>query len=342
MKQKTLQEQYNLIKEGKGNTDVFVKDAKRQFPNLIRNAASLNETVSSLKHNHIISENIWGVTTGSNVKPDWFSIFNDSMTTIAEEAKAEEKKTSKEVTDLEEKNFDYKDKKNIDNVFGEEFLKGYYTEMKDPKNADKSVEDLKDIVAKNLAKDQLYYVKDGQFGERGVGYTDELPGLKASKSDQMVPVKENNMIKLMDLIEESYSEFQRDDKGAKDVDAPNKGEEDAFGAGVEKGEKIEKKKMKKESLDSKLSEIEKAGKAFTLEAQIGAIDEVIESKSQRLSMVSEDENLSELVDKKKMKEMQKEIKLLEKKKVGLEKMYEKMTGKKYQKKEVVDETQTEE
>jgi hypothetical protein len=338
MKQKTLQEQYNLIKEGKGNTDVFVKDAKRQFPNLIRNAATLNETVASLKHNHIISENIWGIVTPKPVNPDWFKIFNDNLV----EAKAEEKKTSKEVTDLEEKNFDYKDPKNIDNVYGEAFLEGYYTEMKDPKNADKSVDELKEIVAKNLAKDRLHYVKDGQFGEKGVGYTDELPGLKASKTDKMekVPMNEGR-INLLDIVE-GYSEFQRDDKGSKDVAAKDKGEQDAYGAGVKKGEAIEKKKMKKESTDSKLAEIEKNGKIATLEMQIEALDEIIEGKNQRISMVTEDENLSELVDKKKMKDMQREVKELEKKKAKMESLYEKMCGKKYAKKEVVDETQTEE
>ena len=344
MKQKTLQEQYNLIKEGKGNAEVFMKAAKKQFPNFVRNAATLNETISSLKHNHIISESMFGlgmVTTGKS-NPDWFKIFNESMETIAEEAKAVEKKVSKEVEDLEEKNFDYKDKKNVDNVYGEAFLEGYYTEMKDPKNADKSVDELKEMVAKNLAKDQLHYVKDGQFGEKGVGYTDELPGLKASKTDKMekVPMNEGR-INLLDIVE-GYSEFQRDDKGAKGVDAKDKGEQDAYGAGVAKGEKIEKKKLKKESADSKLAEIEKNGKIATLEMQIEALDEIIEGKNQRISMVTEDENLAELVDKKKMKDMQREVKDLEKKKMKMEKLYEKMCGKKYVKKEVVDETQTEE
>ena len=49
MKQKTLQEQYNLIQEGKGNAEVFMKAAKKQFPSFVRNSATLNETVSSLK-----------------------------------------------------------------------------------------------------------------------------------------------------------------------------------------------------------------------------------------------------------------------------------------------------
>jgi hypothetical protein len=54
-------------------------------------------------------------------------------------------------------------------------------------------------------------------------------------------------------------------------------------------------------------------------------------------MVTEDENLSELVDKNKMKEMQREIKELEKRKAKMEKLYEKMCGKRYAKKEVVGE-----
>ena len=72
------------------------------------------------------------------------------------------------------------------------------------------------------------------------------------------------------------------------------------------------KKVKKETTDSKLSEIEKNGKIATLEMQIEALEEIISIKNERLSMVSEDESLSELVDKKKMKEMQKEIKRLKK------------------------------
>ena len=37
--------------------------------------------------------------------------------------------------------------------------------------------------------------------------------------------------------------------------------------------------------------------------QINALEEIIEGKNDRINMVAEDESLSELVDKKKMKEM---------------------------------------
>ena len=98
--------------------------------------------------------------------------------------------------------------------------------------------------------------------------------------------------------------------------------------------------VKKPSYETKLAEIEKQGKMVTLEAKIDALAEMIETKNNRLSLVSEDENLSELIDKKKIKEMQKEIKLLEKTKLKLEKLYEKKSGGK--KKEIVDEEKVDE
>jgi len=179
---KTLQEQYNLIKEGKGDKAHFLKTALRQFPNMLSPINTFEDTVTILKNRSIISENTWGVVT-TGKKQDWHSIFNENMTALKEEkeAKAEEKETTKEVTDMATRGYDYKDEKNYDNVFGQEFLQGYYTEMKDPKNVDKHVDELRAIVAKNLAKDINHYVKDGQFGTKGVGYTTEAPGLGKPK-----------------------------------------------------------------------------------------------------------------------------------------------------------------
>ena len=102
-------------------------------------------------------------------------------------------------------------------------------------------------------------------------------------------------------------------------------------------DKPKKKKVRKETMDSKLAEIEKAGKITTLEAQIESIDEAIDTKNERISMVTEDDNLSELVDSKKLKEMQREVKDLERRKAKMEKLYEKMCGKAYVKTEIVDE-----
>jgi hypothetical protein len=180
--EQTLQSQYNLIKEGKGNKAYFLKSAYRLFPDMLSPVNTFEDTVKILKNRSIISEAIGRVAT-SGKKQDWMSIFTENMDILKEEkeAKAEEKETTKEITDMATRGYDYKDEKNYDNVFGQEFLKGYYTEMKDPKNADKHVEELRAIVAKNLAKDINHYVKDGQFGIKGVGYQTEAPSLGTPK-----------------------------------------------------------------------------------------------------------------------------------------------------------------
>jgi len=345
MKQLTLQEQYNLLQEGKSNKNVFMRSALKQFPNLFNNLTDYNTAVNVLKQKQIISESIGGVVTTGNPFINWEKF-------LAEEAKAEEKEPTKEVVDMETAGFDYKDKKNIDNLYGEAFLQGYYTEMKDSKNVDKTVDELKEMVAKNMAKDMNYYMKEASFGIKGIGYTDDLPGLKVSDKEikgkyassgmEEVKLKED-MIKLTDLINEAIGGYvDLRPAGMTTENARTDAEEEGYLDGMrdekeDLKDKPKKKKVKKETIDSKLAEIENAGKVTTLEAQIEALDEAIETKNHRISMVSEDENLSELVDKVKMKEMQREVKDLEKRKAKMEKLYEKMCGKAYSKPEMVDE-----
>ena len=96
------------------------------------------------------------------------------------------------------------------------------------------------------------------------------------------------------------------------------------------------KKSKKESIETKLAEIGKAGDVTKLEAQLEFLNNHISEKLERITSINEDDNLKELVDKKKMKDMQKEIKLLEKRKKKMEKMYEKMSGKSFSMPQVVE------
>jgi hypothetical protein len=63
----------------------------------------------------------------------------------------------------------------------DQIMTGYYTEMKDPKNADKTMQELKDMVFKNLQKDPIFYTKEGQFGVKGLGYSVDHPGLGEPK-----------------------------------------------------------------------------------------------------------------------------------------------------------------
>ncbi len=207
----TLQEQYNLIKEGKGNKSQFLKNAKFEFPNLFNAYSSYEDAATMLKAKGLITEGVGGVVTGGRDQ-DWVKIFKQN---ISEEVRAEEKKTSKEVQDILAHNFDYKDDKNIDNVYGQAFLHGFYTEMQDPKNEAKTTNEVKEIVRKNLANNPLHYTEDGMFGLKGVGYTTEAPGLGPTrevsgkyKSSGMEPVKlregweENQFFSDVDSTEE--------------------------------------------------------------------------------------------------------------------------------------------
>ena len=96
-----------------------------------------------------------------------------------------------------------------------------------------------------------------------------------------------------------------------------------------------KKKRGGMAYEAALREIDAQSAVVALEAKIEKLKEMAETKAQRLEMVSEDENLSELIDKKAMNEMRKEIKQIEKMQEKLEKLYEKKNGKKPV--EVVDE-----
>ncbi len=308
MKRKTLQEQYNLIKEGKGHKGSFVKDAKRQFPNLVRTSADINETIDSLKRNHIISENFVGFKPVTNPTVRKKESYETAFAKFLEEAKAVEKKTSKEVTDLQAptKGYDYKDDKLLNNVAGEQFRQGYYTELTDEANADKTKQELIDLVIKNLSKNPSYYVEEAQFGIKGIGYTDDVPGLGRGKM-----VKDAGK-------GGGYGEATK-------KDYPD-GEVATGYLPVTEG--------KKPGYITKLAEIDKQSKIVALEAKIAALEEIISTKETRISMISEDEDLAELMDKAKIKEIQKEIKVIVKEKAKMEKLYEKMCGKK---KEVMEE-----
>jgi hypothetical protein len=196
MRQQTLQEQYNLIVEGKGNPSAFHKQALKQFPNLFTAQSSFDQVVTVLKQKSIISEMVAQGLVSNSSEPNFFEIFNTNMAKLNEEAKAEEKKADEHAVEAEKKTAKDKTDKNIDNQNGAEFLLGFYVESRNAKNVDKTVEKIRDIVVKNLAKDTLHYVKSGQFGVEGLGYTEDAPGLGKTKevkgkyaSSGMEPVK---------------------------------------------------------------------------------------------------------------------------------------------------------
>ena len=445
---KTLQEQYNQIQKGEGRKDLFLKEAKSKYPNLISNITSFNDAEKILKSKNIINEELGGVVTLKPVntltsadfnpnKAEWENKFEQFLAEAGkkelnpivnneiedkinekkdeEKIKAEEKETAKEVINTQDRNYNYSPKvDNINNVNDQEMMNGVYCEIKADPNL--SLEEAQAKVIKNLAEDSLYYVKEGQFGVEGLGYSEpkieENSGEtyggsgyseKLKEGDSaMQPVKESKEDRIKALIKESlggvvttgnptslaamsgeiikqmmneedwqqqsgaqyhsslYTEENQEDQlpmdegghlpsekeddkmeeGKKDHDGDGDIDSDDYLAARDKAiKKAMGKKPKKESIDSKLAEIGKEGDIVKMEAQLDYLSEYIQEKVDRLNSINEDENLQELIDKKKMKAMQKEIKLLEKRKQKMEKLYEKSAGKKYSTREMVDEVE---
>ena len=186
---KTLQQEYQLIKEGKGNKDHFLKLARNLFPEYITSGNDFSTTVSILRGKSLLSEGIGGVITQPASQPNWFKIFNKKISeAIGVKGKKEYgdqnefEKIDKDVTKDLANQFNNNDPKNIDNLYGQSFLLGYLAEMGDPKNAKKTVDELKAIVAKNMAKDISYYHKNAFAGVKGIGYQVEAPGLGEPKA----------------------------------------------------------------------------------------------------------------------------------------------------------------
>ena len=123
MKKVTLQDQYLLIKGGKGHKGVFLNEVKRDYPNLIRNAATFEEASKILKDKNIISENFVGLQAINQMTPTAKQPYEIAYANFLKEAKkkdddakAEEKKPSKQVETAKGKTFDNTDMKNIDNL----------------------------------------------------------------------------------------------------------------------------------------------------------------------------------------------------------------------------------
>ena len=275
---------------------------------------------------------------------------------LAEAAKAEEKKTTKEVNEKETAGYDYKDKKNLNNQIFDQYINGLRVEMeKDPKL---TIDEAREVVAKNLEKDPIFYTKNAAFKVDGLGYEEskqqEDPKGKY-KSSGYGDLKENDMKKsekLKELLEEavagipsignpfanrkkeayenSFEAFlAEENKGT--INDPkgstahgNIAEEDdmkegeaayEYEKGKSAGEKEEKKKMKKEGrmkMSEVLKEAERLGEIARKKVESKIYERAIEERKRAMS-INEDESLSEFINQEAIKEVEKEIKELEKK-----------------------------
>lgn len=301
---KTLQQEYQLIEEGKGNKDHFLKLARNMFPEYITSGNDFTSAVHILKSKSLLNEAAGGIVTMNPTKPNWFDIFNTHLNEVVGVKDKEEYgdqnkfEADKEVkTTLNKANFDNNNPDNIDNVYGQSFLMGFYTEMQDEKNKDKSVYELKQIVAKNMAKDINYYHTEASFGIKGIGYTKDVVG-GGDPKEPKGKYKSSGYGDLSKPVKEGLNEAKRPD------------------------------------INSQIKELEKISQAVALESKLAAIDEAIEKRKNKLAL-AESEELAEMIDQSMVKTLNKEIKELEKHKAKTQKIYEKMTGK--AKEEVIDE-----
>ena len=360
---KSLQNRYNLINEGKGKKEIFLKEVKAEFPQYISNVQTFDQVIRSLTEKGIINESVVLVSANKPQTQDWFKIFNENV-------KAELKDTDKEVEEMETRGYNYKEKNN-NNISTAEMLKGYYVEMRDPKHVEKTEEEIKEIVVKNLEKDPLFYVKDGEFGVKGLGYKSEHPGLPKDiygnyalgiepkvkltgkyKSSGMEPVKLNES--LTEAEEEMYvvysypdgkedqKELYRKDNSLRDaklragnLNIMHKEDSDIYSYmkqseweakhGSLSESKSRLSEAKKRAIEKHIAQIEKMGEVAAWENRIMRIQEKIEELTNKMT-VTEGDDVKEYVDKRLVKELKKDITLLTKKKALYEKQKAKAAG----------------
>jgi hypothetical protein len=320
---KTLQEQYNLIKKGKGHKGVFLKEAKRLFPNIVPNAATFDQASKLLKQRSVISEH-----NDPTIK---------KLITEETKVKATEKKTTKAVSEKEIAGYNYKDKKNLDNQMFDQYLNGLYFEMK--KDSKLTLEEARDKVAKNLEKDSLFYMKNAAFGVEGLGYTELENGKEPTgkyKSSGYGDLKENKMKKsdkIKQLLEEAvagvpslgnpFADRKKTAYENKFLSFLNEAEEEMeegeaayeYEKGKKAGEAKEKKAMKKEGrmkMSEVLKEAERLGEIARKKVEAKIYEKAIAERKAACS-INEDESLAEFINQSAIQEVEKEIKELEKK-----------------------------
>ena len=92
----------------------------------------------------------------------------------------------------------------------------------------------------------------------------------------------------------------------------------------------------KNPLAAKLKEVEAQGRIAALESKLAAIQELVEETNGRLTRIDEDSEFSEMMDKKAVKDVRKQLKELERAEAKIQKEYDKVSGGR-KKETVVDE-----
>jgi hypothetical protein len=300
--EKSLQQQYNLIKEGKGDKQFFLKSARLQFPDYITSLTDFNTAIQILNNKSILNEE----TKSPQIK-DWVKIFKDNIKEVVgvkgtkTYGNQNEFEGDKEADKIEkDANFDYNDPKNTDNVYGQSFILGMQAEMYDPKNADKTVAELINLVTKNMSKDVLYYTKNAFMGVKGIGYTqqeqpkDPKGKYKSSGYGDLAEAKRPNIAAQMKEVEKTSAAVALEAKlKAIDEAIDSRKSKLELAESEELAEMIDEKMVK--TLQKEIKELEKH-KAKTqkiYEKMTGkAKEEIIDENEETSNSISNNYNLN--------------------------------------------------
>ena len=340
---KSLQNQYNSLKEGKGHKDVFMKEAKLLFPNIVPNAATFKQTAKLLKQRGVINENIFPLIPSSGL--NHFSTFdkflNEEAKTKEKEkskVKATEKKTTKKVDELSTKGWDYKDHALLNNLNPDQLQNGVAVEIR--KDPDMILSKAMEIVTKQLGKDPMYYIENAMFGVEGIGYQDDLPGLTPKeikgkyKASGYGDLKENLTNKHLKMSNPKLTKLLKEAIGAiPSIGSPfadrkkqsyetkfesylsENARTDAEEEGYLDGKKDEKRKFKKEGrmkIADVLKEAARCGELAKRKVEAKIYEKAIDERKRAMS-INEDESLTEFINQEAIREVEKEIKELDKK-----------------------------
>ena len=260
---------------------------------------------------------------------------------LTEAAKATEKKTTKEVDELNTKGWDYQDPKLFNNINPDQLLNGVAIEIR--KDNSMPLEKAMEIVVKQLGKDPMYYIENAAFGVEGIGYTDDAVALTPKeikgkyKSSGYGDLKEaimNKSEKLKELLEEAVAgvpsignpfaerkpeAYETKFEAYLAENARTDAEEEGYLDGM-KDEKADlKKEAKKEAkkegrmgMKDVMKEAKRLGEMAKKQVEAKIYERAIEERKSAL-MVNEDESISEFINQSAIQSVQKEVALLEKK-----------------------------
>jgi predicted HicB family RNase H-like nuclease len=260
---------------------------------------------------------------------------------LTEAAKATEKKTTKEVDELNTKGWDYQDPKLFNNINPDQLLNGVAIEIR--KDNSMPLEKAMEIVVKQLGKDPMYYIENAAFGVEGIGYTDDAVALTPKeikgkyKSSGYGDLKEaimNNSEKLKELLEEAVAgvpsignpfadrkpeayetKFEAYLAENARTDAEEEGYKDGMKdekADLKKEAKKEAKKEGRMGMKDVMKEAKRLGEMAKKQVEAKIYERAIEERKSAL-MVNEDESISEFINQSAIQSVQKEVALLEKK-----------------------------